>query len=76
MIFKVILEKAGSNWSAHASSDSLGVIAVAGDTRDEAVENFHKALVDHLAVMREEGLETPTITTLDIHESLPIDIAA
>lgn len=75
MICQVILEKVGANWSAHASGE-IGVIAVAGDTRDEAVESFRDALVDHLAAMREEGLQPPEITALDIHEVLPVEAAA
>jgi predicted RNase H-like HicB family nuclease len=75
MTCQVVLEKVGANWSAHASGE-LGVIAVAGDTRDEEIENFRIALTDHLAVMREEGLDPPDVTALDIHEILPVEAAA
>jgi predicted RNase H-like HicB family nuclease len=72
MTLNVIIEKMSSNWCAYTPDDDLGVIAVAGQTREEAVSNFRSALKDHLEVMRERGTEPPVVENLNVQELMPV----
>ena len=72
MTLNVILEETPSNWCAYTPDDDLGVIAVAGATRDEAVSNFRAALRDHLQLMQSRGASTPSIENLNVQERIPV----
>jgi len=71
MTLNVIVEKKPRNWCAYTPDDDLGVIAVAGQTREEAVSNCRAALKDHLAIMCERGTETPSVDNLNVQELIP-----
>jgi predicted RNase H-like HicB family nuclease len=69
MKIDVILERAGSNWSAYAP-DLDDVVVATGDTRKEAVNNFRDALRGLIQHKHHEGLTTPDITELKIRETV------
>jgi predicted RNase H-like HicB family nuclease len=71
MTLNVILEKMPSNWCAYTPDDDLGVIAVAGQSREEVVSNFRAALKDHLQLMRSRGSEPPVVERLNVQELIP-----
>jgi hypothetical protein len=53
--------KTATNWCAYTPVDDLGAIAIAGPSRDEALNNYRIALHDHLAMMQECGTTPPSI---------------
>jgi predicted RNase H-like HicB family nuclease len=55
--FLVIIEDAGSNYSAY-SPDLPGCVAT-GDTRDAVEQNMHEAIALHLRGMIEDHLPIP-----------------
>jgi predicted RNase H-like HicB family nuclease len=55
--FLVVIEKAGSNYSAY-SPDLPGCVAT-GATLDEAEKNMHEALEMHIQGMLEDNLPIP-----------------
>lgn len=55
--FLVVIEKAGSGYSAY-SPDLPGCIAT-GSTREEAEKNIYEAVKMHLEGLREDGLPVP-----------------
>lgn len=55
--FLVVVEKAGSNYSAY-SPDLPGCIAT-GDTREDAERNMHEAMELHVRGLIEDGLPIP-----------------
>ncbi len=67
----VILEKAGSNWSAYAP-DLDDVVVATGATRDETIANFRAALVGLLSVKQDEGQTAPAITELEVRETVAV----
>jgi len=67
MTLNVVVERTDHNWGAY-TLDGIGVIATTGATREEAVENFRKALKSHLELMHKEGFDTPDVTQLNLHE--------
>ena len=60
--YSVIIENAGSNFSAY-SPDVPGCAAT-GDTIQETELNFREALQFHLDGLRADGLEIPEPTTI------------
>jgi predicted RNase H-like HicB family nuclease len=67
MIVNVILEKTASNWCAF-TPDDIGVIFTTAPSRDEVIESFRAALRSHLEAMLVEGLEPPTVDSLNVQE--------
>jgi len=55
--FLVVIEKAGSNYTAY-SPDLPGCVAT-GATRDEVERNMHEAIEMHVCGLREDGLTVP-----------------
>jgi len=55
--FLIIIEKAGSNYSAY-SPDLPGCIAT-GKTREDAEEQMHEAIAFHIEGLKEDGLPIP-----------------
>ncbi len=60
MEYLVILEKAETNWAAY-SPDVPGCIAT-GNSPEETLQEYHKALQMHLKGMAEDGLPLPLPT--------------
>ena len=60
MEYLVILEKAETNWAAY-SPDVPGCIAT-GNTPEETLQEYQKALQMHLKGMAEDGLPLPAPT--------------
>jgi predicted RNase H-like HicB family nuclease len=58
--YLVILEKAETNWAAY-SPDVPGCIAT-GNSPEETLQEYHKALQMHLKGMAEDGLPLPLPT--------------
>ena len=59
--FLVVLEDAGSNFSAY-SPDLPGCVA-AGSTREETEKNMYEAIQLHIEGLREDGLPIPDSTS-------------
>ena len=59
--YLVVIERAGSNYSAYVP-DLPGVVAAA-DSPDEVRELMREALTMHLEGMREDGLPVPEPST-------------
>ena len=55
--FLVVIEPAGSNYSAY-SPDLPGCVST-GDTRDEATANMYEAIQLHLEGLKEDGIPVP-----------------
>ena len=55
--FLVVIERAGSNFSAY-SPDLPGCVAT-GETREEVERNIHEAIQMHLQGLREDNLPIP-----------------
>ena len=55
--FLIVIEKAGSNFSAY-SPDLPGCIAT-GETREETERNMHEAIEFHVKGMKEDQLPIP-----------------
>ncbi len=55
--FLVVIERAGSNYSAY-SPDLPGCVAT-GETREEVERNIHEAIQMHLQGLREDNLPIP-----------------
>ena len=43
----------------------------AGETLDEAVENVHEAISNHLEILAEDGVLAPSASTIEDHQSNP-----
>ncbi len=56
--FLIIIEKAGSNYSAY-SPDLPGCVAT-GSTREDAERNMHEAVRMHVEGLREDSLPVPS----------------
>lgn len=65
----VIVEYAPSNWCAY-TPDEIGVVVATGPTREAVIESFRSALKSHFQCMREEGLTVPSVTHLEIRETV------
>jgi predicted RNase H-like HicB family nuclease len=61
MQFAVVIEKAGTNYSAYVP-DLPGCVA-AGDTRQEVEASIREAIAFHIAGLREDGLSIPEPST-------------
>jgi predicted RNase H-like HicB family nuclease len=61
MQFAVVIEKAGTNYSAYVP-DLLGCVA-AGDTLREVKDSIREAIAFHIAGLREDGLPIPEPST-------------
>jgi predicted RNase H-like HicB family nuclease len=70
MRYAVVIERAGSNWSAYVV-DVPGCIAT-GATREEAELQLREAIAFHIEGLREDGLSPPASTS---HVAY-VDIAA
>lgn len=62
MKYAVIVEQVGDNYAAHAPD--VPTCIATGETPEEAVRELQAALVDHLALLREERLPVPQPSTL------------
>ncbi|MFM1918367.1 MAG: hypothetical protein RLZZ303_1 [Candidatus Hydrogenedentota bacterium] len=62
MKFAVVIENAGSNFSAYVP-DLPGCVST-GDTLAEVEQNIREAIQFHLDGMREDGLDIPFPSTL------------
>ncbi len=71
MTVTVILEWAGTNWSAFAP-DLDDVVVATGTTRDEAVDRFREALHGLAQAKRQDGKAFAEVTALDIRETLTL----
>ena len=60
--FLVVVEDAGSNFSAY-SPDLPGCVAT-GATREEAEANMYGAIQVHIDGLREDGLPIPSSTSI------------
>ena len=67
MKITVILEEGPNNWGAY-TPDDIGCVVVTAPTREKVIEQFRSALDFHLRGMREDGMETPDVTELEIRE--------
>lgn len=67
MKLTVIVEEGQNNWGAY-TPDDIGCVIVTAATREEVIQQFRSALEFHLRGMREDGIETPDVTELEIHE--------
>jgi predicted RNase H-like HicB family nuclease len=60
--FLVVVEDAGSNFSAY-SPDLPGCVAT-GSTREDAERNMYEAIQLHIEGLREDGLPIPSSTSI------------
>jgi predicted RNase H-like HicB family nuclease len=60
--FLVVVEEAGTNYSAY-SPDLPGCVAT-GDTREDAEKNMREAIQLHIEGLQEDGLPIPTSTSV------------
>ena len=60
--FLIVIENAGSNYSAY-SPDLPGCVAT-GDTREETERNMYEAIQMHIEGLREDGLPIPESTAV------------
>ena len=67
MKITVTLEEGPSNWGAY-TPDDIGCVIVTAQTREKVIEQFRSALDFHLRGMREDGMDTPDVTELEIRE--------
>jgi len=67
MKITVILEEGPNNWGAY-TPDDIGCVIVTAQTREKVIEQFRSALDFHLRGMREDGMDTPDVTELEIRE--------
>lgn len=70
MQYTIIIENAGSNFSAYVP-DLPGCIAT-GQTVEETTSNMREAIEFHLDGMRADGLEVPTPST----RAVVVEVAA
>jgi predicted RNase H-like HicB family nuclease len=61
MQFAVVIEKAGTNYSAYVP-DLPGCVA-AGDTLQDVKDSIREAIAFHIAGLREDGLPIPERST-------------
>ena len=61
MQFAVVIENAGSNYSAYVP-DLPGCVA-AGDTLQDVKDSIREAIAAHIAGLREDGLPIPDPST-------------
>jgi len=60
--FLIIVEEAGTNYSAY-SPDLPGCVAT-GDTREETEKNMREAIQLHIEGLQEDGLPIPSSTSI------------
>lgn len=75
MVLNAIVEKTSDGWGAYAPDLDAAIIAL-GDTREEAIQDFHNALLDIFDLRREEGRSVPDITALEIRETREVETLA
>ena len=68
--FLVVVEKASGNYSAY-SPDLPGCIAT-GETREEAEENIHEAILMHVRGLIEDNLPVPEAQSLAEYVAIQI----
>ena len=66
MKYSVVIEKGPESYGAYAPD--LPGCGVAGRTREEAIELIAEAIRMHLESLSEQGLEAPTVSSIEIIE--------
>ena len=73
MRFLVIIEPSETGYGAY-SPDVPGCVA-AGRTREEVIERFREALVDHLGLLSEDGQPIPKPVSTSVEVEVRVAVA-